>query len=64
MEFFDWSKGCVYLRSYVDIVPVYTEYDVLQSHHVPIDRNAAVSPESESVEVAFSGGCISGAVAR
>ena len=64
MEFFDWSKGCIYLGSYVDMVPVDTEYDVLQSHRVPVNRNAAVSPESESVEVVFSGGCISGAVAR
>ena len=46
MELLDWSKGCVYLKSYVDIVPVYTEYDVLQSHRDPVDGMAAISPGS------------------
>ena len=46
MELLDWSNGCVYLGSNVDIVSVYTEYDVLQSHRVPVDSIAAISPES------------------
>ena len=46
MEFFDWSKGYVYPGSYVNIVPVYPEYDVLQSHRGPVDNNPAISPES------------------
>ena len=46
MDFFDWSKGCVYLVSYVDIVSVYTEGGVLQSYCFPVERKATVSPEN------------------
>ena len=45
MQFFNWSKGCLYLRSYVNIVPVDPENDVLQSHRGPVDSNPAISPE-------------------
>ena len=44
MEFVDWSKGCVYLGSYVDIVLMCTECDVLQSHRVPVASIVAISP--------------------
>ena len=44
MELLDWSKGCVYLGSYVDIVLMYTECDVLQSHRVPVASIVAISP--------------------
>ena len=53
MKFFDWSKGYVYLGSYVDIVPVYTEYDVLQSHCVPVDSIDAISPGIKSARPPF-----------
>ena len=43
MEFVDWSKGCVYLGSYVNIISVYPEYEVLQSDHDPVASTAAIS---------------------
>ena len=53
MEFFDLSKGYVYLGSYVDIVPVYSEYDVLQSHSDPVASMAAISPGTNSARPPF-----------
>ena len=60
MEFFDWSKGCVYLGSYVNIVPVFPEYDVLQSHSDPVASVAAISPGTNSARPPFLC-CVSGA---
>ena len=44
MELSDWSKGCVYLGSYVDIVLMCSECDVLQSHRVPVATIVSISP--------------------
>ena len=60
MEFFDWSKGYVYLGIYVNIVPVDPENDVIQSHCGPVDSNPAISPEVRVVAPRFCY-CISGA---
>ena len=53
MELLDWSKGCVYLGSYVDIVPVYTEYEVLQSHRVPVAGIVVISPGTIGIDDHF-----------
>ena len=53
MEFVDWSKGCVYLGSYVNIVSVYPEYEVLQSDHDPVASTAAISPRTNSARPSF-----------
>ena len=53
MEFVDWSKGCVYLGSYVNIVSVYPEYEVLQSDHDPVASTAAISPRTNSAQPPF-----------
>ena len=53
MEFFDWSKGYVYLGSYVNIVSVYPEYDVLQSDCDPVDSMATISPGRNSARPPF-----------
>ena len=54
MDFFDWSKGCIYLRSYVDIVSTYTGCDVLEFRRIPVDSFVAITPESESGPASFS----------
>ena len=54
MEFFDWSKGYVYLGSYIDIVPMYTGYDVVYAHRFPVHSIAGISPGSVSGPAPFS----------
>ena len=44
MEFFDWSIGYVYLGSYVNIVLMCSECDVMQSHRVPVASLVYISP--------------------
>ena len=58
MVLLDWSKGYVYVRSYIDIVLKYPEHVLLSSRRGPVRGIPGASPGIESVQ------CRDGALAR